>query len=101
MSKPSTVVKSDNLEFDVAGVGDWLVDNVEFALVLALIAFIFYLFQKGGFAEKLLQYRLEKQRLEAQQKADLRAIAEAFHKKFETDSPLLPFDELKDEEDKT
>jgi len=78
--------------FDVAGVGDWISNHVWLFLLIAFVAFVFYIFQKGGFAEKFLEYRLKREQLAAQQASDVKAIAEAMSRRNEGDEPLLPFE---------
>ena len=93
MTEKSTTVHVGDSSFDIAGVGDWLVHNIGFFVLLAAVAFIFFLFQKGGFAEKLLDYRLRRKELETRQLDDAKVIADMLNRRYERDDPLLPFDD--------
>jgi hypothetical protein len=88
----STSVEVGETSFDVAGIGAWISDNIWLFMLLVFIAFIFHIFSKGGFAEKLLEYRFKGRELDAKQLDDARRLADTFAKKYDRDDPLLPFD---------
>ena len=88
---PTTVHVGDS-SVDVAAVGNWLANHVALFVLVAAILFVFFLFQKGGFAEKYLQYRIRRQELDAKQLDDARVIADIIARRYEREDPLLPFD---------
>jgi hypothetical protein len=94
MAGKSTSVEVGETSFDIAGVGDWVAANIWVFLLIAFVVFMFHVFQKGGFAEKYLEYRNRKRELEASQSTDLRKIIETLDRKFDSDEPWLPFDRL-------
>lgn len=93
MPGESTNVKIGEAAFDIAGVGDWAANHISFLLLIAGVAFIFWLFQKGGFAEKFLDYRIRGRELDAKQLDDTRILVDIFREKYGRDDPLLPFDD--------
>jgi hypothetical protein len=94
MAESSTQVKIGENSFDIAGVGDWVTANIWVFLLIAFVVFMFHIFQRGGFAEKYLEYRNKKRELEANQSSDLRKIIETLDRKFDGDEPWLPFERL-------
>lgn len=98
MSDSSTKVEIGQSSFDLAAIGDWVAGNIWLFLLFAFVGFIFFIFQKGGFAEKLLDYRLRSRELDAKQVDDLRAVADIFRRKYDRADPLLPFDDSNDDQ---
>lgn len=94
MAKAPTAVKIGDNSFDIAAVGDWIADNIWLFLLVAFVVFMFHIFQKGGFAEKYLEYSNRKRELETKQVDDVRKIIDILDKKFEGEEPWLPFDRL-------
>ena len=90
---PTRVEVGDTTSFDVAAVGDWISNHVWLFLLVAFVAFIFHLFRKGGFAEKLLEYRVKVKELDAKQLDDARELADIMRRKYDREDPLLPFDD--------
>jgi hypothetical protein len=88
-SRTKVVIGDSN--FDLAGIGGWIEGHVWLFLLTALVAFIFFIFQKGGFAEKLLEYRLKVRELDARQIDAARALADRLKRQYDRDDPLLPF----------
>lgn len=93
VANPSTKVEVGENSFDIAGVGGWINDNIWMVLLFVLIGFIFYIFQPGGFAEKMLEHRAKLKELDAKQLDDTRAIADILQRRFDREDPLLPFDD--------
>ena len=94
MTEPSTKVTIGDSAFDIAGVGNWVTANIWVFLLVAFVVFMFHVFQRGGFAEKYLEYRNRNRELEASQSNDLRKIIETLDRKFDGDEPWLPFERL-------
>lgn len=88
----TTVVIAGDSSLDIAAVGNWLEAHIWLFLLVAFIAFLFFIFQKGGFAEKLLDYRIRSRELEAKKLDDVRVIADIFRRKYDRPDPLLPFE---------
>lgn len=99
MAIDATKVVIGDSNFDLAGVGGWINDHVYLFLLIAAVAFIFFIFQKGGFAEKLLEYRLKARALDSKRLDDARALADILTRKYEGDEPRLPFGETQSEQD--
>lgn len=78
--------------FDVAAIGNWLASNIYLFLLVASVAFIFFIFQKGGFAEKFLESRTRARELDAKMLDDARVLADILLRKYDRDDPMLPFD---------
>ena len=93
MNTRPTKVELGDSSFDLAAIGDWVGNNLPIFLVLAFVAFMFFIFQKGGFAEKFLEYRIRGRELDAKQLDDSRAIADILRRKYDRPDPLLPFDD--------
>lgn len=93
MADSPTKVEIGDSSFDVAGVGQWVSDNIWLFLLVVGIAFVFYLFQPSGFAEKLLDHRRKIRELDAKHLDDTRAIADILQRRFDREDPLLPFDD--------
>jgi len=93
MQQGSTQVTVGDSHFDVAGVGNWISDHVWLFLLVAFVAFMFWIFQKGGFAEKYLEHRTRVRELDAKQLDDLKAVTDIFRRKYDRSDPLLPFDD--------
>lgn len=98
MSDSSTVIEIENSKFDLAAIGNWAEDHVEIFLLFAFIAFIFFIFRKGAFAERFLEFRLKSKELDAKRLDDSRVVADILRKQLGPDAPLLPFDEWDTEE---
>lgn len=96
MGKKSTMIEFEGGQFDLAGIGNWAESHIEIFLVIAFITFIFFIFRKGAFAEKLLEYRLKAKELDAKQLDDARVVADILRRHLGPDDPLLPFDDLDD-----
>lgn len=96
---PSTVVQAKDVEFDLAGVLGVIEDKLWIILLLLFVAFIFYIFQKGGFAEKYLESRNRARELDARQVENVRYIADKLSRKFDGDEPFLPLPDFTDRED--
>lgn len=88
-----TAVTVGESHFDVGGIGDWAAANIWVFLLIAAVLFVFFLFQKGGFAEKFLEYRIKRDELESKRLDDMRVITDIFAKKYDRPDPLLPFDD--------
>jgi hypothetical protein len=99
VNESSTAVVIGDAHFDMAGIGDWAADNLEIFLIFAFVAFTFWIFRKGAFAEKFLEYRLKSRELDAKQLDDSRAVADILRRHLGPDEPLLPFDDLGDEQE--
>ena len=99
MAEKSTIVEFGESRFDLAGVGHWAGENLEIFLVFSFIAFIFFIFRKGAFAEQFLQYRLRARELDAKQLDDSRAVADILRRHLGPDEPLLPFDDLGEDQE--
>ena len=97
MSHSPTKVKIGGSAFDPAALGNWLEGHVWLFLLIASVLFVFFLFQKGGFAEKYLDYRRARDEQKAKQLDDLRAITDVFKRKYDRPDPLLPFDDVERE----
>lgn len=93
MAESPTKVEIGNGSFDVAGIGQWISDNIWLFLLIVGIGFVFYLFQKGGFAEKLLEYRIKSKELDSKRLDDTRVIADILRRRFDREDPFLPFDD--------
>lgn len=93
MDDSPTKINVGEGSFDIAGVGQWISDNIWLFLLLVGIGFVFFLFQKGGFAEKLLEYRIKSKELDAKQLDDTRVIADILRRRFDREDPFLPFDD--------
>jgi hypothetical protein len=93
MPDSPTKVSIGDSSFDIAAIGDWVAANVWLFLLVAFVMFVFFIFQKGGFAERFLDYRIRKTELEAKQLDDARVIADIFMRKHDREDPLLPFDD--------
>ncbi len=96
MAQSSTTVKVGDSSFDPTAIVGWIENHVWVFLLCAAIAFVFFIFQKGGFAEKYLAYRTRKDELDAKKLDDLRAVTDIFVRKYDRPDPLLPFDDMKD-----
>ena len=95
-NSPTRVEVGETTSFDVAAVGDWISDHVWLFLLVAFVAFVafvFHLFRRGGFAEKLLEYRVKVKELDAKQLDDARELADIMRRKYDREDPLLPFDD--------
>lgn len=93
MGQSSTQVQVGNNSFDIVEVGNWVTNNVWVFLLVAFVVFMFHVFQKGGFAEKLLDYRIRKKELDAKQVEDVRILIDISKRKYDREDPLLPFDD--------
>ena len=93
MSGAPTKIEVGDASFDVAAVGDWVGQNVWLFLLVAFVAFIFFIFQRGGFAEKYLEYRIKIRELDAKQVDDTRILADILRRNYDREDPYLPFDE--------
>lgn len=96
----NTAVEIGEAKFDIAGVGGWINDHIWLGLLIAAVVFIFWLFQKGGFAEKLLEYRIKARELDAKKLDDARRVADILSRKYEGDEPRLPFGEDSSDKDR-
>lgn len=94
MEESTTAVSVGDAHFDVAGVGNWVASHVWLFLLIAFVAFIFFLFQKGGFAEKFLAYRTRVRELDAKKLDDVKAITDILRRKYDRADPFLPFDDV-------
>lgn len=99
MSGSSTKVEAEGYSFDASGLLNLVGDNLWLVLLLLAIAFIFFIFRKGAFAEKLLESRNRKHELDARQVESLRHIADTLSKKYEGDQPFLPLPDFTDKKD--
>ena len=99
MHDSTTAVEIGDSSFDVAAIGDWAISNFEYVLIAAFIVFMFWIFQKGGFAEKYLEYRVKSKELDAKQVDDMRELTDMFRQRHGVDEPLLPFDDVKESEE--
>ena len=86
----STVIESEVVTFDLAGILGVIEDKLWLVLVIAFIVFMFWIFQKGGFAEKLLDSRQRQRELEAKKLENLRHISDKLSRKYDGDEPFLP-----------
>lgn len=93
MNESDTRITVGDGGFDLAGVGNWVIEHLWLFLLIAFVAFVFWLFQKGGFAEKFLDYRVRTKELDAKQLDDIRIMADIFRRTYDRDDPLLPFDD--------
>lgn len=94
MESSPTRVDVGEGSFDLAGVGGWIEAHLWLFLLFAAIVFVFFIFQKGGFAEKYLEYRTRKEELDAKRLDDMRVIADMLSRRHDRDDPLLPYDDL-------
>lgn len=86
------VVKIGHSSIDVVAIGNWAEAHLWMFLLIAAIGFVFFIFQKGGFAEKYLDYRVRKAELDAKKLDDVRRLADILERKFGREDPFLPFD---------
>jgi hypothetical protein len=93
MNESATKIAIGDSGFDLAGIGQWVSNNVSLFLLFAFVGFIFWIFQRGGFAEKYLEYRTKGKELEAKQLDDVRVLTDIFRRTYDRDDPYLPFDD--------
>ncbi len=86
-----TAVKVGDSAFDPGALGNWIEAHLWVFLLIAAVGFVFFIFQKGGFAEKFLDYRIKREELDAKQLENAKAITDAFRRKHDRPDPLLPF----------
>lgn len=91
MGNGTTAVEIGDSKFDLAAIGDWIGANIWLCLLVAAIVFIFWIFRKGAFAEKLLDYRIKQRELDAKRIDDAKELANILTRKYDRDDPLLPF----------
>ncbi len=98
MASDATNVEIGESRFDPTAIAGWIEGHIWVFLLIAFVLFVFFIFQKGGFAEKYLDYRLKKEELDAKQLSDAKVVADIFSRKYDRDDPLLPFDDVKGKE---
>lgn len=77
---------------NIVALGDWIKANIWLFLLFAFIAFIFFLFQKDGFAIKWMELKVRERELDSKQLDDARVLADIFMRRYDRPDPLLPFD---------
>jgi len=95
-----SVVEGNGYRFDLAGLLSALEAHLPMVLLLLFVGFMFWVFQKGGFAERFLDARQRKRELDARQLENLRHIADKLGRKYDGDEPFLPLPDFAGKEDK-
>lgn len=99
MSDSPSTVQADGFSFDVAGILSAIEGQLWLVLLLLFIGFIFWIFQKGGFAEKYLESQNRKRELDAKQVESLREIAHILSDKYKDAEPFLPLPGFSNDEE--
>lgn len=94
MSNPKAdpAIKTGDGSIDVIALVNWANEHIWVFLLIAAVLFIFFLFQRGGFAEKYLEYRTKREELDANKARDMRVIVEMFRRRHDREDPLLPLE---------
>lgn len=94
MRMSNTQIKAPGgVEFDLASIGNWLTEHPWLVLFFVLVLFLFWIFQKDGFAIRYLEYRNRKREIESQKVSELQTLLPLIRKRVLPSQPQLPFDD--------